>query len=731
MANISSINGNPIVPSNGSVGTAQVENGYSLVTNDEKSKLSGIPAQGNTPFNSINGNPIVVGTSGIANGAVTGDKIAQGLTSPTINLNDVSVGGYLTNESGVISSTSSTSYLGLSNKVACEPDTDYVVSYVKSSSAVSVYVTEYDSDGGFVSRNTVTNLASESHTCVRTGPSTGFIHVFLYQTGIGAIDGNYIQLERGLIPHGHVPNVTMVDAVARDTSIEIEVATSINSGYIAADGSISSASTSAEVYTDIIGLDESDTMELSIEYSEARTIWAVYATYDSDGEFIERVTLTSSLNVISHGFVIHIGEGIAYIRLSWRGYNDSTAHVYKVTSTSMVGLLSNTVSDHSKAIAELSDGVDAAVSHVLPMHDKPCYDHLFVGRTGASCTIPHESLYHVRLSRKLGFSVIEANLHKTSDGVFVVNHMSSGKFGGYFHHVDGSTDISGVAVSSVTWDWIVQNVRYNSCFAKYRTRPCRLEEFLSECRQQDIVPLATSADPDAIAIIESYMGKNNYIAYNATRDDAPSATIYHWVTRSTKADILAYCESIGRPFIYGMTNPTSFTDEELEDIVGTLHAEGYWIGASYADADWSKYSAIGFDVNGTQSGVNRISHGDVCDIDSTLGFSGYTVTNATESGGVLTFSENGSVTPNISLTPSGMYLVDVEVVFNGTMTVPSIGERSGATYTSDGSCPVFITAFVFGYSNDGNSFVQSSPVRTIEFSSDTVIYDMSYKILSV
>lgn len=65
MANISSINGNPIVPSNGSVGTAQVASGYNLMSDDEKSKLSGVPAQGNTPFSSINGNPIVVGSDNL------------------------------------------------------------------------------------------------------------------------------------------------------------------------------------------------------------------------------------------------------------------------------------------------------------------------------------------------------------------------------------------------------------------------------------------------------------------------------------------------------------------------------------------------------------------------------------------------------------------------------------------------------------------------------------------
>lgn len=42
MANISSINGNPIVPSNGSVGTAQVASGYNLMSAADKAKLDGI-----------------------------------------------------------------------------------------------------------------------------------------------------------------------------------------------------------------------------------------------------------------------------------------------------------------------------------------------------------------------------------------------------------------------------------------------------------------------------------------------------------------------------------------------------------------------------------------------------------------------------------------------------------------------------------------------------------------
>ena len=375
-------------------------------------------------------------------------------------------------------------------------------------------------------------------------------------------------------------------------------------------------------------------------------------------------------------------------------------------------------------ISELKTSVEKAEKDSLPMvganpfRVKPCYDHLFINNK-ADAVIPHESLYHVRLSKKMGFTVIEANVSATSDGVYVVNHLENYKFGGYFHHVDGTTDISDILLSSVTWDWVVANVRYNSTITKYQTRPCRLEEFLQECRQQGLIPLITSSGTNVIAIADAYMGKDNYIAYGASRTDCPNAIIYHFVSNlTTKEDILAYCESIGKPFIFGLGNVTAFTDAELKELVGTLHENGYMIGIAYSDNNWHKYAAYGFDVNATIRHINRIEKGNLCNLDSIFDFSDFEYTNATLSNGVLTFSSAGTIKPKIENASYSLCGFDVEFDMTGTVTIPAVGEqKSSYNLTSDGSYPVFCATPI----------INGSPAITINVASGTVIRDVYFK----
>lgn len=361
--------------------------------------------------------------------------------------------------------------------------------------------------------------------------------------------------------------------------------------------------------------------------------------------------------------------------------------------------------------------VKNVTDYISPFKFKAFGDHLFVNRM-TDAVIPHESLYHVRLSRLMGFNAIEANVHKTSDNVYIVNHLESGKFGRYFHHVDGTTDISNTAVSSVTWSWIVENVRYNSTVKKYQTRPCRLEEFLSECRQQNIISFIDTDEEAVVALANKYMGRNNYIAYGATRANCPDAIIYVWSSLTTKEEILALCNSYGRPFIYGMANPSSFTDAQLKEIVALLHENGYWIGTSYQDNNWYKYSYLGFDLNTAQRSINRLDVGNICDINSIFGFNGFTFTNATETNGVLTYSADGTLVPTFTAETLSVGGIDLEIVFNGEITVPAIGERLQTTFTSDASYPVFVTTPI----------INGSPALSITVSSGTVVYDCKYKV---
>ena len=477
-------------------------------------------------------------------------------------------------------------------------------------------------------------------------------------------------------------------------------------GYFNSDGSVHTPSAGKEEkYTNQMDL----TGFTKIEYAQSvggNEQFNGYVLYDQDGNVIgTRVTWWNGSKTILPSDTV----GAKYIAFCYRTYGQyhPTIKIYKPVW--------NTAESDA-------DGKPTVASAEF-FRFKPCYDHLFVGRGGNNVTIPHESIYHVRLSRLFGFNTIEANLAKTSDGVFIVNHLASdGKFGAYFHHVDNQTDISNIAVSSVTWSWIVTNVRYNSRLPQYRTRPCRLEEFLAECRQQNIIPFVTSNDPDAVAIVKKIMGDNNYIAYGGNRTNNPDAIIYTWVTRTTKQEIVDYCESVGKPFIYGMANPTSFSDADLQDIVNTLHEMGYWIGTSYADINWYKYARMGFDLNGTQKQVNRIESGNVCNYNSIFGFDDFAFTNATEANGVLAYSADGTLSPENLPTESGIYAFDLEVEFVGSISVPAIGEwYESATYNSDGAYPIFLCVPIVG----------GVPSLSVSVANGTVIKDVKYKLLKI
>lgn len=434
-----------------------------------------------------------------------------------------------------------------------------------------------------------------------------------------------------------------------------------------------------------------------------QTVYIAYYTYDENGQFIAQHPLTAISNSFTMNTVYEVEPDVRYVAFSYRTYGDSR---YKPA----------VYFDYDEEQV-FNQKVDINSTKGL-YPTKPCYDHLFVNDTGDNVVIPHESLYHIRLSKAFGFDVIEANVAKTSDGIYIVNHLNGGKFGGYFHHVDNTTDISNVAVNSVTYQWIYDNVRYNSTVPKYRSRPVRLDAFLQECNQQGLMPFITSTDPAVIEMAIHIMGPNNFIAYNATREDAPDAIIYHWVTKTTKEEIVEYCESIGKPFIYGMSNPTAFSDDDLQDIVNTLHEMGFAIGTSYRDSLWYKYRQMGFDYNGTQYCVNRIENGNVANYRSIFNFNDFTMTgNYNEINGRLEFGGTGTISPNISndIVEAGM--IDIELWFKGTVIVPAIGELPNTTYTSDGGRAVYVAIPI----------VNGSLRPIITVNENTTIYDIVFK----
>ena len=477
-------------------------------------------------------------------------------------------------------------------------------------------------------------------------------------------------------------------------------------GYYNKTGEIIGASEiQKEKYTNKIDVEAYHNIEFTLTYPEEMYMWAAYCTFDADGNFISRNVFRPSGDASSVYCKPEITFNTKFVSFTYRSYGVATVVI--TADYNFVKLIDDAINTNVSKIR---------INYKLPT--RACYDHLFVRNEGTRITIPHESLYHVRASRLFGFNCIEANVSSTSDGVFIVNHLIGNKFDRFFVHADGVTDISEIDVSTVTWDWIAENVRYKTSIPQYRTRPCRLEEFLGECRQQEIIPFITSSDAAAVALANQYMGKGNFIAYKGDRDKCPTEVIYRWMSEPTKEDILAKCELYGKPFIYGMSNVKNFSDSELKDIVKAVHEAGYWIGVSYVDENWHKYADLGFDVNGTQARINRIDNGNICNFDSLFNFDDFIYTNATETNGTLVFSADGTISPKMDNDAFSMCAFDVEISFVGTITIPAIGEGLGShTYSSDGSYPFFVAIPV----------INGSPKVTIAVNNGTIISDIKYK----
>lgn len=489
----------------------------------------------------------------------------------------------------------------------------------------------------------------------------------------------------------------------RNAAYESIVPDGFEPGYLSSDGTISSqGGTTLEVTSTPIYDIYSAT--ISVVFSESKAQWCAFCAYNNKGQKVgDRQTVSITGKELSGVFTFP--EDAVFIRFSFRTYGGGyTLNLKGIHSSAKESKRLNVVSDRT--------------INILANRGKPCYHHLFVQNSSSNITIPHQSQYDVRASKRFGFNMIEGNVQKTSDSKYMVNHLETdNKFGRYFVHVDGVTDVSNITVGSKTWEWITQNLRYKSSIAKYRTAPCSLEEFLSECKQNDLIPFITITDATIKSIADKYMGKDNYVAYTGSRLYCPNTTCYAWRSEASKDAIVKFCLKMGKPLIYGMANPGSFTDSELREIVDALHELGFMIGTAYQDTNWHKYSAMGFDFVAGMGMVNRMESGNLYNFNSIFNFNDFTVTGATETDGVLVFSSSGYIVPNANDSTYQLAMIDVEIVFNGEITLNAIGEQyNNMTFTSDGSKPIFMAIPI----------VNGGIKPTINVSSGTTVYEVTY-----
>lgn len=93
-------------------------------------------------------------------------------------------------------------------------------------------------------------------------------------------------------------------------------------GYIGSDGAISAQSADKELYTNKIPVKEGDRIAVSLNYSTSHSMWAAFAKYDANENFLLRAPLTSGTKA-SYSDTITVDSTTKYIAFTFRSFDDA------------------------------------------------------------------------------------------------------------------------------------------------------------------------------------------------------------------------------------------------------------------------------------------------------------------------------------------------------------------------------------------------------------------------
>ena len=285
----------------------------------------------------------------------------------------------------------------------------------------------------------------------------------------------------------------------------------------------------------------------------------------------------------------------------------------------------------------------------LFLHGSPFYSHCFLDATASETAanenvIPSESIHDIEFARRVGFKVIEANTQETADGQYVVIHGIDNNWGYEVYDLAGS-DISSVAINTCTMEWIKEHVRYRSKYAKYRTVPLELTEWLKACRMNNLIPLVRIRKSEDIDLVNNIMGKNNYIAYNASRSDTDGCLIIYVGSGVTNYDeFVERFSGATAPAIISLGNWNSWSVDDVKKAVKWTHDRGLLISAPgnyMTQAAIQKYYMLGFDVFASTSNIPPIAYGNLLNISNDEGYSSedFNTTGTVNADGVMVLSK--------------------------------------------------------------------------------------------
>lgn len=219
--------------------------------------------------------------------------------------------------------------------------------------------------------------------------------------------------------------------------------------------------------------------------------------------------------------------------------------------------------------------------------DKPYYYHYapngFVKDGEGKKAIASESIQDIEFASRLGFSMIEANIHKTSDGHFVCIHGSHGEFGPEVKSINEEVILTDAlrktAISSVSLDFIKAYIRYDSDYEEFQTTIPSLEEFCQACLDNKIGLFAGTRDELAVKICQQYMGDNLIIyGFPSNVRQYFDGYLYTWNNAESisQETLLNTAERFGNPYICGIGPELWRAMEEehcLDSFIESMHVK--------------------------------------------------------------------------------------------------------------------------------------------------------------
>ena len=220
-----------------------------------------------------------------------------------------------------------------------------------------------------------------------------------------------------------------------------------------------------------------------------------------------------------------------------------------------------------------------------------------------------------------------------------------------------------------------------------------------------------------VQLLDGIMGYGNYFAYNGTRA-LTNAPIVQWLSLATKDAILAQARSIGVPYVYAMSNPSDFTDDELADIVNSLHAEGFMIASAYVSGvNANRLRLLGFDLLASTWEVNGFNNANICTLTASSDWADFSLSGTSATGDGVSLEYGQNISP--ASVPPSMFLSKAELQVTYTGKVNIVCGKDSSEAVSDGTHPIVLSSY----------FINSAPTFIIRGTlTSSVVTDIVFKV---